>query len=92
MATKFLSPAQLADEWGVNVRTVTRWIKAGELRGYKLGPHTRRVAETDAADFLAKRATDAAEGIGTLNGHKPYPNPSIEAASEASPPEMAACE
>jgi excisionase family DNA binding protein len=77
MASKLISPAVLAESWGVHRKTIIRWLEAGELRGYRLGPHTRRVAEDDAAAFLAKQAiTGVAEGFGS---------PSGSASAEASP-------
>jgi excisionase family DNA binding protein len=84
MASKLISPAVLAESWGVHRKTIIRWLEAGELRGYRLGPHTRRVAEDDAAAFLAKQAiTGAAEGFGTSKSRSLPADQDVEAGCPA---------
>jgi len=44
----------IADELGVDVQTVRRWIQSGKLRAFKPGKEYR-VRETDLEEFLAAR-------------------------------------
>jgi excisionase family DNA binding protein len=44
----------IADELGVDVQTVRRWIQSGRLRAFKPGKEYR-VRETDLEEFLAAR-------------------------------------
>ncbi len=51
---QMLSLRDLADRLDVSVKTVSRWIKAGELPAHRLGGQIR-IAETDAIAFAAAR-------------------------------------
>jgi excisionase family DNA binding protein len=42
-----LSPAEVAAEWGVTLRTVRRMISDGRLTAYKLGPKLVRIRRED---------------------------------------------
>jgi excisionase family DNA binding protein len=53
-ATRFHSIADVAEMCAVSPRSVTRWIKAGELIAHKLGRQWR-VADGDLAIFLKLR-------------------------------------
>src|SRR5215208_1150404 len=44
----------IADELGVDVQTVRRWIQSGKLRAFKPGKEYR-VREADLEEFLAAR-------------------------------------
>jgi excisionase family DNA binding protein len=52
--SRFLSLAEFADLVGVSRKTVTRWIKAGDLRAHRLGRQIR-ISEEDAVTFTAVR-------------------------------------
>jgi len=51
---KFRGVQEVADELGVDVQTVRRWIHAGKLRAFKPGKEYR-VRETDLEEFLRAR-------------------------------------
>jgi excisionase family DNA binding protein len=64
---KLLTPAQIAEALQLNESTITRWLRKGRLRGFKVGKDWR-VSATDLDAFLeehanvpAKRSMDAAE-------------------------------
>jgi len=48
-----LTPAQVASKLKVTNRTVSEWLKRGELRGLKLG-RLWRVPEEDLEEFLSR--------------------------------------
>jgi len=58
---RFLSPAQVAEPLGIDVRRVLGWIKSGELRACNVGtrPDARkprwRIAQCDLDLFLLRR-------------------------------------
>ena len=61
---KLLTPAQVADRLQIHERTVTRWLRDGYLRGFKLGKEWR-IAPADLAAFMEKHANqplDTASG------------------------------
>jgi len=51
------TPEGLAQRMGLGVVTVKRWIKAGKIKGLKLGHNTVRIAESEIQRFLASKAT-----------------------------------
>jgi excisionase family DNA binding protein len=54
---KFLTREETATYFRVHVRTVERWLKTGDLRGYKLGNGKTalwRIPEDEVEKFLAK--------------------------------------
>ncbi len=50
-----LTPAQVAERLQVNERTVTRWLRDGYLRGYKLGKEWR-VSPGDLQRFIERHS------------------------------------
>lgn len=52
---KFLTPLQIADALQLNETTITRWLRTGRLRGFKVGKEWR-VSSDDFDAFLEKRA------------------------------------
>lgn len=53
-----LTTAQVSERLRVEVRTVSRWLRAGSLRGHKAG-RTWRIAPDDLERFLEGRAHKA---------------------------------
>ena len=49
----FYSPAEVANQLGVDVESVRRWIRRDWLRATKLGHKTIRIAPADLNAFLA---------------------------------------
>jgi excisionase family DNA binding protein len=59
MDEKFLTREEVAAALRVHIRTVERWLKAGNLKGYKLGDGKTalwRVPERELVAFLEKHA------------------------------------
>ncbi|MDX1424416.1 MAG: helix-turn-helix domain-containing protein [Kiloniellales bacterium] len=59
-----LTPAQVADRLQIHERTVTRWLREGYLRGFKLGKEWR-IAPADLEAFMDRHANqplDSASG------------------------------
>ena len=54
MTSKFRAPQEIADELGVDVQTVRRWIHDGRLRAFKPGKEYR-IREEDLEEFLRAR-------------------------------------
>ncbi len=52
---KLLTPPQVARRLQVNERTVTQWLRKGNLRGFKIGKEWR-VAAQDLEAFLERNA------------------------------------
>ncbi len=52
---KLLTPPQVARHLQVNERTVTQWLRRGQLRGYKIGKEWR-VSARDLENFLEQNA------------------------------------
>ena len=51
---ELLSVKEVADRTGVNIYTVYRWIKAGELTSFRLGRRGHlRISEHDLQEFLS---------------------------------------
>jgi excisionase family DNA binding protein len=62
---EWLSPKQLSNELGVNLNSVYRWIKSGELRAYDLsmGPMGKtyyRIRKSDVDKWLEDRINHTA--------------------------------
>jgi excisionase family DNA binding protein len=49
---KKISMAQVADEAGVCVRTIRRYIASGDLKAFRLGPRAIRIDSDDLAALL----------------------------------------
>jgi excisionase family DNA binding protein len=52
---RYLSPAQVADHFGVTVQTIKRWLRDGDLEGVRLGTGRQRhirIRESDVASFV----------------------------------------
>lgn len=56
------SLSETADRYGVDIRTIRRWVSDGRLTAYRIGPRVLRFdpAEVDAA--LLKPVPSAAQG------------------------------
>ena len=52
---QLLTPAQVAERLQIFERTVTRWLREGYLRGFKLGKEWR-IAPTDLEEFMESHA------------------------------------
>ncbi len=52
---KLLTPAQVADRLQIHERTVTRWLRDGYLRGFKLSKEWR-IAPADLESFMDSHA------------------------------------
>ncbi len=52
---KLLTPPQVAQRLQVNERTVTKWLRRGHLRGFKIGKEWR-VSERDLQALLEQSA------------------------------------
>ncbi len=50
-----LTPTQVAERLQIHERTVTRWLREGYLRGFKLGKEWR-VAPADLKAFMDRHA------------------------------------
>jgi len=55
MTHKFLTPNQVADVLQIQERTVTRWLRDGYLRGFKIGKEWR-IDSLDLNRFLEQNA------------------------------------
>src|SRR5690242_608157 len=44
----YVTPQQLADYWGVHVRTIHQWLKSGKLKGFRPGGVEWRIRRSDA--------------------------------------------
>jgi len=56
--SRFLTPAEVAEELRVSSMTVYRLIKSGELRAARIGK-SYRIREEDVDAYLADRFSDA---------------------------------
>ncbi len=52
---KLLTPSQVSEHLQIQERTVTRWLRTGYLRGFKLGKEWR-VSSADLHSFMEKHA------------------------------------
>ncbi len=59
---KLLTPAQVADRLQIHERTVTRWLRDGYLRGFKLGKEWR-IAPADLNAFIEKHANQPLDAV-----------------------------
>ncbi len=51
----FYTPDQVATLLQVNVITIHRWLRSGELIGYKLGRKLRRISPEQLESFLERK-------------------------------------
>lgn len=58
---KFASLATAADIAGVSVKSIRRYIAAGRITGYRVGPRMIRVNIAELQDLLAPIPTGAAQ-------------------------------
>ena len=56
--SRFLTPAEVADQLRVSSMTVYRLIKSGELRAARIGK-SYRISEDDVDTYLQARFSDA---------------------------------
>ena len=52
---KLLTPGQIAERLQIHERTITRWLRDGFLRGFKLGKEWR-IAPADLNAFMESHA------------------------------------
>ena len=68
---KLLTPAQVAEALQLNESTITRWLRKGRLRGFKVGKDWR-VSTVDLNAFLEEQAnippSDRRTGQGDFTG------------------------
>lgn len=55
---KLLTPAQVAERLQIHERTVTRWLRDGYMRGFKLGKEWR-IAPSDLQAFMESHSNQA---------------------------------
>lgn len=60
MTYELLTPTQVAENIGIHERTVTRWLREGYLRGFKLGKEWR-VASQDLEAFIQRHANQSGD-------------------------------
>jgi len=58
----YLTCAQVADELGVSVRTITRWIDTGSLEAVRLPGGRLRISQATLAAHLAGWTTSSSAG------------------------------
>jgi excisionase family DNA binding protein len=63
MAEAFLSLQDVADELGISVQTIRKWVKGGELAAYKPGKEYR-IKHSDLEEFLKTREVAPKEAAG----------------------------
>lgn len=51
MAEQWLKAQEVANQFGVNIRTIQRWVKEGKLVGYKIG-RTLKFRPSDIEKYL----------------------------------------
>jgi excisionase family DNA binding protein len=66
LGQSYLTVAQAAEQLGVHPSTIRRWIDAGLLRAYRVGPKRIALKETDLRRAVAPRTS----GTG-VDGSKP---------------------
>lgn len=87
---RLMSTAEAADRLGVSPRTIARWIKAGELRGVRLGRRLFRVPESEVLRIIAETyeredtpmEQEAPEGASSFGEEPLEEKPSEEPAPE----------
>ncbi len=57
MEQTYLTPSQVAYYLKVNERTVTRWLREGYLRGYKVGK-IWRISPKDIQRFIERQSNN----------------------------------
>ncbi|MEH6820909.1 MAG: helix-turn-helix domain-containing protein [Dietzia psychralcaliphila] len=57
-SSRLISLQEAGDYYGVSVKTVRRWIAAGRLEGYRVGPRLLRV-RLDSLDSATRRLATA---------------------------------
>ncbi len=55
---QYLNPTEAAERFGCSPRTIRRYIAAGQLTGYRLGPRLVRI-DADELDGLLRRIPTA---------------------------------
>lgn len=55
-AERKLSPNEIAQEWGLNYKTILRLIKRGAVRAYRIG-RGLRILESDWQTYLEQRSS-----------------------------------
>jgi excisionase family DNA binding protein len=60
--TRYYTVAQAARELQVHRTTITRWIKTGRLRAFRVGPKVVRITATDLEQVIAP-ASESGEGV-----------------------------
>ena len=55
MTHRFLTPSQIAEALQIQERTVTRWLRDGYMRGFKLGKEWR-IDPSDLESFIEAHA------------------------------------
>ena len=65
-----LTPSDVAKRLQMNERTVTRWLRKGHLRGFKIGKEWR-VSDVDLDAFIEASANIPSEAT----ANKPYGSP-----------------
>ena len=60
---KLLTPSQVSERLHIQERTVTRWLRTGYLRGFKLGKEWR-VSSADLLSFVERHANKPLEETG----------------------------
>jgi excisionase family DNA binding protein len=59
LGQSYLTVAQAAERLGVHASTIRRWIAAGILRAYRLGPKRIAVKQSDLGRVVVPRRGDA---------------------------------
>lgn len=72
--TSLLRPTQVANLLQIEERTVTRWLRDGYMRGYKLGKEWR-IDSTELESFLERNVNKGANSFSpaqhqSINGEK----------------------
>lgn len=57
---EFLTGAEVCARFRIAPQTLTAWVRAGDLRAYKLGARTYRYSTVEIAAFIASKATEHA--------------------------------
>lgn len=65
---KFVSPAAAADIAGVSVKSIRRYIAAGRITGYRVGPRMIRVNIAELQDLLSPIPTGSVAHV-AKEGH-----------------------
>jgi excisionase family DNA binding protein len=77
---RLLSPDEVAEVLGVSRLTVVRWVRAGKLKGQKLGKKTIRVKASDMEAFINQPPSltlleGGAQAAHLSDGDKPQEDP-----------------